>query len=183
MGRWTKRAMGLAVAAGLAGCAMAASVFDQPKMVRAEGAEAGEWTQDSDAGLALAAAEGLPIVANFTGSDWCYWCKLMDRRVFSTMAWRKWEGQKKAVLLWVDFPQDKARVPEAQHAKNRALAEKFGVRGYPTYYVLAPDGETVLGRLGASQDATAEGFCAELDGVLNRWAAEKAGGEAGSGGE
>lgn len=183
MGRWTKRAMGLALAAGLVGCAMAASVFDQPRMVRTEGAEAGEWTQDSDAGFALAAAEGLPIVANFTGSDWCYWCKLMERQVFSTLAWRKWEEQKKAVLLWVDFPSDKDKVPAEQRGKNDALAKKFKVRGYPTYLVLSPDGKTLLGHLGARQDATGEWFCGALDEVLAGWEASKAEGAANTDGK
>ena len=144
------------------------SIFQQPHAVNAEGAEAGVWTQDTDAGFALAKEAGLPILLNFTGSDWCYWCKLMDRRVFSSLAWRNWASQKKIVLLWVDFPQDKSMVPAAQQPKNRALSEKFGVRGYPTYYVVAPDGETVWGRLGASQDATAAEFCGSVDECIAR---------------
>ena len=165
--RW----MGLAAVAILAGCAegqMGPSIFQTVRIVNAEGAEAGVWTQDTDAGFALAEAEGLPILANFTGSDWCFWCKMMDRRVFSSMAWEKWAGQKKVVLLWVDFPQNKERVPVEQQGKNRALAEWFGVMGFPSYLVLAPDGKTVWGKLGASQDATAEEFCVAIDACIER---------------
>ena len=61
------------------------SIFQQPHAVNAEGAEAGVWTQDTDAGFALAKEAGLPILLNFTGSDWCYWCKLMDRPLMSSI--------------------------------------------------------------------------------------------------
>lgn len=172
MKKLAMRWLGMAAAALLAGCALGQdgllSVFNADKTVRAEGAEAGEWTQDTDAGFALAKEQGLPILANFTGSDWCYWCKLMDRRVFSSKAWAQWAGEKKAVLLWVDFPDKKDMVPKEQRRKNEELAKRFNVRGFPTYYVLAPDGETVWGRLGASQDATAAEFCGEVDACIAR---------------
>lgn len=132
--------------------------------VATEGAVLGQWTMDSEAALALAKKEGKPVFVNFTGSDWCGWCKLMDRRVFSLDAWKAY-AKDALVLLWVDFPRDKALVPEAIVPKNKALAEKFGVQGYPTYVILSPEGQE-LGRLGADQGATPEKFIEQLKGVL-----------------
>ena len=44
-----------------------------------DGAELGKWTQDYDAALELASEKKLPLLLNFTGSDWCGWCKLYDK--------------------------------------------------------------------------------------------------------
>ena len=41
-----------------------------------EGAELGKWTMDAPAAQALAKEKGKPLFVNFTGSDWCGWCKL-----------------------------------------------------------------------------------------------------------
>ena len=37
---------------------------------------------DYDAALTLAEEKKLAVFLDFTGSDWCGWCKLMDRSVF-----------------------------------------------------------------------------------------------------
>ena len=44
--------------------------------------ELGEWTQDVEAAQELARKENKYTLLNFTGSDWCGWCKLMDEHVF-----------------------------------------------------------------------------------------------------
>jgi len=129
------------------------------------GAEPGKWTMDFDAAKRVAAEKHLPLFLNFTGSDWCGWCKLMDREVFSQDAWKTWAAEK-LMLVWIDFPSDKSLVPMGYVLRNRTLADSFGVRGYPTYILLAEDGETLLGRLGASRDATPEGFIGEVEALL-----------------
>jgi hypothetical protein len=47
-------------------------------------------------------------------------------------------------------------------ARNEALSRQFGVEGYPTYILLAADGSTRLGQLGASRNATPEAFIADI---------------------
>lgn len=131
-----------------------------------EGAEPGVWTMDMPAAEALAKEKGLPILINFTGSDWCGWCKLMDRKVFSQEAWKAF-AEANVVTVWVDSPRDQKLVPEALRPKAKALRERYGVQGFPTYVVLSAEGKE-LGRLGASQDATPESFIADLNGVLVR---------------
>lgn len=129
------------------------------------GATPGKWTQDFEAAKALAATNGLPILMNFTGSDWCGWCKLMDRLVFSQKEWKSW-AKDKVVLVFIDFPRDESKVPKKFRSRNRDLQNQYGVRGYPTYIVLSSDASTVLGRLGASRDATPGSFIDQLSAIL-----------------
>ena len=124
------------------------------------GAEVGKWTQDYQAALRLAAEKDVPVFLKFTGSDWCGWCKLMEKNVFREPAFSDWAATN-AVLVSIDFPQAEnvPTVPEAFKARNRHLAQVYGVQGFPTYFVLSPSGKT-LGTLGASRDATAGAFVA-----------------------
>lgn len=144
--------------------AEAAKAAAEKPAIATAGAVLGQWTMDAEAALALAKKEGKPLFLNFTGSDWCGWCKLMDGRVFSQSAWQAY-AKDSLVLVWIDFPRNKALVPEALVTKNKALMEKYGVQGFPTYVVLSPEGKE-LGRLGASQSATPENFIEQLKGVL-----------------
>jgi len=126
-----------------------------------EGAKVGEWTMDFDAAKKLAKEKSLPILMNFTGSDWCGWCKLMDKNVFSTEEWKTYATQN-VVTVYIDFPKDKALVPTKLVERNEALSKKFKVGGYPTYILLASDGEKQIGQLGASRTATPESFIQDL---------------------
>ncbi|MBQ7252417.1 MAG: thioredoxin family protein [Kiritimatiellae bacterium] len=151
----------------VAALALAFSCFGLPAAARPaeSGAEPGKWTMDFDAAKRVAAERHLPLLVNFTGSDWCYWCKLMDRQVFSEEAWTAWAADR-LLLVWIDFPSDKTLVPMGYVLRNRALAESFDVDGYPTYVLVAEDGETVLGRLGASREATPASFIGEVEACL-----------------
>ena len=40
------------------------------------------WMLDIEKAKATAKAEGKDIFINFTGSDWCGWCKRLDAEVF-----------------------------------------------------------------------------------------------------
>ena len=129
------------------------------------GAVVGEWTMDLDAAKALAAQTGLPLFINFTGSDWCGWCRMMDKQVFSQEAWKVY-AKEHFVLVWIDFPKDKSLVPDAFVERNAKLMQEFEVGGFPTYILLDSDGQTRLGQTGADRGATAETFIAELEDVL-----------------
>lgn len=144
-------------------CAMAfcAVADDKPAT---KGAELGEWTMDVSAAKKLAKSKNKPVFLCFTGSDWCGWCKLMEKNVFSADAWEDY-AEKNLVLVWIDFPRDKTLVPEKFVSRNRELAQKYKVQGYPTYVILSSSGKE-LGRLGASRSATPEEFIRSVEGVL-----------------
>ncbi len=130
-----------------------------------EGAAPGEWTMDFDAAKALAAETGRPLLLNFTGSDWCGWCRLMDKQVFTQEAWLTY-AKENFVLVWIDFPSDKSLVPEALVPRNEELRSEFEVGGFPTYILLDADGQTRLGQAGASRDASPESFIQSLEALL-----------------
>ena len=146
----------LAAAALLAGACLAADVAET-------GAELGKWTSDAPAAQELSKTSGKPLFIQFTGSDWCGWCKLMDGKVFSTPEWADY-AKGNLALLYVDFPRGKAQPPELK-AQNDKLAEQYGIGGFPTYVILAPDG-TQLGQLGADSDITAQAFIDQVKDVL-----------------
>ena len=133
--------------------------------VQIDGAEVGKWTMDFDAAVEKATQEKLPMMLNFTGSDWCGWCKLMDKGVFAQEEWQKFAA-KNVLLVTLDFPKDKNIVPEKYVSRNNDLKKQFGVRGYPTYVVLDSDGKSKLGQLGAGRDKTPASFIDEFKGVI-----------------
>lgn len=136
----------------------------QVATVAVSGAEVGRWTQDFEAAKKLAVERKLPILINFTGSDWCGWCKLMDKNVFAEKEWQDF-AKDNVVLAYINFPRNKRLVPMHFVARNQQLAAKYGVRGYPTYIILSPDGNTVLGQLGASRDANPKDFIEKFKAV------------------
>ncbi len=125
------------------------------------------------AGAALPAAER-PQVLAFGSSDSCEWCKLLERRVFASEAWREWAAGH-VEFVRVDLPRgDGVLAPEVRE-RNNALADRLGVEGIPTFVVMAPDGETELGRVkvpdsarGLGRDMTPEAFIAAVEGELGR---------------
>ena len=92
-----------------------------------------EWLTDFDEAAKLSQKTNKPILANFTGSDWCGYCKVLQREVFTTPKFKKW-AKKNVVLLTVDFPRRTKIAPELKK-QNYALQKAFGVRGYPTVWL------------------------------------------------
>lgn len=125
---------------------------------RVDGATPGEWTHDWDAATAAARKDGKPVFVNFTGSDWCPWCKVLERQVFSQAEWGAWASNH-VYLVRLDFPNDKSLVPEKYRDRNRELARRYKVSGYPTCYLLDSAAlDEPIGRFGASRDATPSNF-------------------------
>lgn len=96
-----------------------------------------KWTTDFPAAQAEAKQSGKPLLVNFTGSDWCFWCVRLKEEVFNTPAFA--ETAEKFVLVELDFPQN-IEQPEALRAQNRKLAETYAVGGYPTILLLDANG-------------------------------------------
>ena len=101
------------------------------------------WTDDYDAALKRAAAENKLVLADFSGSDWCGWCKKLDKEVFDTEEFRK-GATNEYVLLMVDTPQDQELLSAKAKKQNPKLVEKYKVRGFPTVLVLDAKGGVVF---------------------------------------
>ena len=103
------------------------------------------WLDDLEKAKAQAKSENKKILLDFTGSDWCGWCKKLDKEVFSQQAFKDY-ASKHLVLVEVDFPRS-FQLPEATKKQNDALAKKFSINGYPTIVITSASG-TKRGELG-----------------------------------
>ncbi len=108
-------------------------------------AQKAHWFTDYDKAAMAARKSGKPILADFTGSDWCAWCIRLKKEVFSTPDFKKW-AEKNVILLEVDFPRSNPQSRKIQK-QNRALQTKYDVRGYPTVLFLDARGKK-LARMG-----------------------------------
>ena len=107
------------------------------------------WLLNFDKAAELSMKTGKPILANFTGSDWCGWCIRLKKEVFVTPAFKKW-AKENVILLELDYPR---RAPQTEEIKkqNRELQQFFKVRGYPTLHMFnveIADGKTQITALG-----------------------------------
>ena len=100
------------------------------------------WTTDMDKAMKLSAKTGKPILADFSGSDWCGWCMKLDREVFSQKIFKDF-AKDNLILVLLDFPRSKV-IPANVKKQNRALAAKYGIRGYPTVLLLDSKGNVLL---------------------------------------
>jgi protein disulfide-isomerase len=103
------------------------------------------WIENFDEAKAEAKKTGRPILADFTGSDWCVWCKKLKSEVYDTATFKAW-AKDHVVLLVVDFPDQKPQTP-ALAAQNEKLAKTYGVDSYPSVLIMDSAG-TKLGQMG-----------------------------------
>ncbi len=85
------------------------------------------------------------VLVDFTGSDWCIWCKKLDKEILSQPEFVEY-AQTNIVPVKIDFPM-KTEQPEELKKANKALQTKYEIKGFPTVVVLNGDGKEV-GRLG-----------------------------------
>lgn len=121
-----------------------------------------DWMTNFEAAKAKAKAENKPILVDFTGSDWCGWCIKLDKEVFTKAPFKEYAAEN-LILLEIDFPRKKEQSAE-QKAQNEALAEKYGIRGFPTILLLDAEGK-VIERTGY-QRGGAENYVTHLKGLL-----------------
>ncbi|MEO5717189.1 MAG: thioredoxin family protein [Chthoniobacterales bacterium] len=103
------------------------------------------WLTDFEAAKAEARSEDKLLLINFTGSDWCPPCMMLEKDLFSKPEFAQYSA-KHLVLLEVDFPRRK-KLSAEQQAANAKVAGDYGIEGFPTVIVLAPDSKP-LGKFG-----------------------------------
>jgi protein disulfide-isomerase len=103
------------------------------------------WTTSYEEGQQDAKANNKLVLLDFTGSDWCGWCIMLEKEVFSKPQFKEY-ASKNLVLVELDFPKRKP-VPDALKIQNVKLARRYQVQGFPTIIVLNGDGQMV-GELG-----------------------------------
>lgn len=99
------------------------------------------WTEDYAKALAEAKTEHKKVLLDFTGSDWCGWCKKIDAEVFDTQKFKDYAA-KHLVLVKVDFPRKVPQTAEVK-AQNEQLQKKHHVEGFPTLMIVDSNGKKV----------------------------------------
>ena len=99
------------------------------------------WLTSVPQASAQAKKENKLVLLDFTGSDWCGWCKKLDAETFSKTEFADY-AKKNLVLVEVDFPRSKEQAADLK-AANQALQSKYHVEGFPTLVALKPDGTVV----------------------------------------
>ena len=112
------------------------------------------FTDNLDEALAKAKAEGKLVYACFSGSDWCYWCKKLEKEVLSDPLFVA-GVMDDYVLVFIDSPENKALLSDRAKAENEKLTKKYGIRGFPTALILDGNGKKI-GKTGYRQGGAAK---------------------------
>ena len=100
------------------------------------------WKTDLNEALTLAKKENKVVLVDFTGSDWCQWCKRLNDEVFSKEEFEDF-AKKNLVLVKIDFPQNIEQTNATKYY-NQKLANIYGVEGFPTVILLDNNGRGIL---------------------------------------
>ncbi|HSW55247.1 MAG TPA: thioredoxin family protein [Ignavibacteriaceae bacterium] len=99
------------------------------------------WNGNLEKAIELAKKENKAVLVNFTGSDWCIWCKRLSAEVFDQKEFEEY-AEKSLVLVMLDFPKDIAQTQEIKEYNNK-LAQKYGIQGFPTILLINGNGQLV----------------------------------------
>jgi thioredoxin-related protein len=111
------------------------------------------WLTNYDTAQTKAKSDNKLMLLDFTGSDWCGWCKRLKAEVFSKPQFQDYAA-KNLVLVELDFPRAKPQSDEVKK-QNMQLASRYQIEGFPTVIVLNSDGKKVgeLGYMEGGPDA------------------------------
>ena len=100
------------------------------------------FTDDFEAACAEAVKSNKKVLAVFSGSDWCHWCKVLEKDYLSKPEFVE-EARKDFVLVFIDSPKDRSLLSDVAKVKNEKLVEKYKIRGFPAVKILKADGSEV----------------------------------------
>ncbi|MDP3981790.1 MAG: thioredoxin domain-containing protein [Chlamydiota bacterium] len=104
------------------------------------------WEQTFDKGMQLAGRTGKPVLVDFY-TDWCGWCKKLDREVFPSANVQSYANQY--VFIKVNCERD------------NSTPVRYAVNGYPTLIIFAPDGQVIRKITGFVQADRLDAFMKE----------------------
>lgn len=99
------------------------------------------WSGNLEKAIEQAKKENKAVLVNFTGSDWCIWCKRLSAEVFQQKEFEIY-AKDNLVLVMLDFPKN---IEQSQETKsyNNMLAQKYGIQGFPTILLIDGQGKLV----------------------------------------
>lgn len=116
------------------------------------------WMTDIDAALAKAKTEKKDVLVEFTGSDWCPPCIMMDKKVFSKKKFTD-AASKKFILVKIDIPNKDKELKK----RNAKVMRKYNVNGVPTVLLFDHADGKEYTRFSAAQFPAIDKFLAHLD--------------------
>ena len=112
------------------------------------------WLDDLEIAKARAKASGKMILAAFEGSDWCGWCKKMEKDVYTQPDFMP-RVTSRFVPVYIDSPRDRDLLSEKCRERNPELHHEYSIRGVPCVVILDAEGKEI-GRVGGyKQDVDA----------------------------
>lgn len=142
-----------------------AAVFLITTPALAQLAPAAAWASSLPAALAQAKASQKPVLAVFSGSDWCKPCMQLKQEVFDQPEFMTY-AKDKFVLARFDFPRNRKNALSKDQTKlNEDAAAQLNKEGaFPAVVLLSPEGK-VLARTGYRPGGVAA-YDAYLDQLL-----------------
>jgi len=96
--------------------------------------------------------EGMSILMEFTGSDWCPPCKALHKNVLVKDAFVK-EMPKKFVLLKLDNPRDKSKQTPEEIEQYKEMSARYKITGVPSIILADKAGKPYHKQSGYSNQA------------------------------
>lgn len=100
------------------------------------------WLTDFEKAKQQAKEQNKHILIDFSGSDWCGWCIRLDKEVFKQKEFQEY-AKDNLILMLADSPRDTSGQSAEVQKQNKKLKKQFGIRGFPTVFILDPSGKVV----------------------------------------
>jgi len=125
-------------------------------MVSASALAKAPWLTSIEEGVKQAEKEGKLVMVEFTGSDWCPPCMMMNKKVFSQEEFLK-GAQKNYVLVKLDAPKSDKKLAKS----TGAVMKKYKIKGFPTILLLDASGKEFK-RFTATENPSVKSFLKRL---------------------
>ncbi|GAA4827990.1 thioredoxin family protein [Algivirga pacifica] len=111
-----------------------------------QAADSIQWTSFDKAMEQAQAEDKIVFVDVYT--DWCYWCKVMDKNTFTDTEVIEYMN-KYCVSVKLNAEAEETLNFRGEEYSNRAFVRSIGVRGYPSLLIISPDGKQLEVKAGA----------------------------------
>ena len=114
------------------------AVFAMLFTVTATFASGEGWVTDWEAAKSAAGKGKMDMLVDFSGSDWCQACILLNEEVFMHKEFKDY-AKANFVLVEIDFPRRTAQSIELKEQNNK-LQSTYDVKGFPTVMLMDAKG-------------------------------------------